>query len=902
MGVVAFGRDAAIEVPPFDDDVQMSLVGEVLLDPNYTNLAGAVKLAEASFPEDAAKRVVLVSDGNQNLGSVVQQAESAAGAGIGIDVLPVRYHTRSEIVVERLAVPSDVRRDQPFDLKVVVSNTGEATAGGSGEVTGRLVVSQLAGGRAQVLSDEAVTLPPGKRVFTIRQQIESSNFYTYEARFVPDRPEDDAMPQNNRATAFTQVRGKGQVLLIRDYEYPADRPPEHAALIAGLRRQGLEVTERTSDQPFASLAELQPFDTVLLANVPREHFTDRQIEMLVRNTQQMGAGLVMLGGPNSLGAGGWAITELEKAMPVDFQIKSAKVVPRGALVMLMHACEIPEGNHWQKVVAHEAIKALGARDYCGVLYWGGAGDQWLWSKGLVAVGGNRNQMMAAVDRMTPGDMPDFDPSLRMAVAGYRKIPDAAVRHMIVISDGDPTAPTGGAIQALKDLNVTISTVAIGAHGPAESGLLRQIAADTGGKYYQVNNPKALPRIFQREARRVARPLIWDKYPIRPQQRFPHEMLSGVENLMLPVDAFVMTTKKENPLVEVSLVAPVPGAEQNSTVLASWTYGLGKAAVFASDTGALWTSKWTGQPLYDKLFGQIVRWSMRPTNESGKFSVAAEPGDGKVDLVVTALDENDEFYNFLSMTGTAVGPDLQPTPVRIDQTAPGRYVGSFSARDAGSYFVMISPGAGMAPIRTGINVPYSAEFRDRSANEALLGELAKLTPKGGKPGLVIAPLDRGKPTEAMLAANPFRHGELAKATSSQDIWHFLVFVCGCLFFFDVFFRRVQVSLTWLPPLAGRAWNFILRRQSEPVPVETMQRLRSSKAQVTGQIDQLRADARFEPSPEASTDVSSLEEAPSKLQPPKPPTMTDEEKQKAEEESYTERLLRAKKQVWKDKEQE
>ena len=67
------------------------------------------------------------------------------------------------------------------------------------------------------------------------------------------------------------------------------------------------------------------------------NFSDDQIAVLVRNTQQMGAGLVMLGGPNSFGAGGWANTELEKAMPVDFQIKNAKVVPVGALVLMMHA-------------------------------------------------------------------------------------------------------------------------------------------------------------------------------------------------------------------------------------------------------------------------------------------------------------------------------------------------------------------------------------------------------------------------------------------------------------------------------------------------------------------------------------------------------------------------------------
>ena len=73
--------------------------------------------------------------------------------------------------------------------------------------------------------------------------------------------------------------------------------------------------------------------------------------MLVRNTQQMGSGLVMLGGPNSFGAGGWTGTELEEAMPVDFQIKNKQVAPIGALAMLMHASEMADGNHWQKKIA-----------------------------------------------------------------------------------------------------------------------------------------------------------------------------------------------------------------------------------------------------------------------------------------------------------------------------------------------------------------------------------------------------------------------------------------------------------------------------------------------------------------------------------------------------------------------
>ena len=90
---------------------------------------------------------------------------------------------------------------------------------------------------------------------------------------------------------------------------------------------------------------------------------------------------------------------------------------------------------------------------------------------------------------------------------------------------------------------------------------------------------------------------------------------------------------------------------------------------------------------------MVRWSMRPAGGSGKFTVATEIADGQVRVVVNALDKNDEFLNFLSMNATAVGPDMKPVPMKIEQTSPGRYVGTLPARDAGSYFVTLSPGHG-----------------------------------------------------------------------------------------------------------------------------------------------------------------------------------------------------------------
>jgi Mg-chelatase subunit ChlD/uncharacterized membrane protein len=914
-GVIVFGRAAAIELPPFDDDLQMGKSIECRpedFDPQATNLAEAMKLAQATFPEDAARRIVLVTDGNQNQGNALEQAQALASAGIGIDIVPIRYHARAEVAVERVIVPPDVRRNQPFDVRVVLSNDCDVKPGDKGEVPGRLLITKIVDDQpVGPRYEEHVVLPPGKKVFNLRQTLDASNFYTYEAQFIPDRPEDDAMPQNNRASAFTHVAGKGQVLLIVSQE----RPLEYDQFAERLRQHGLEVVVRPTDRLFSTLAELQVYDTVVLANVPRASsdqvsFSDEQIDMLVRNTQQLGAGLVMLGGPDSFGAGGWNGTEMEKAMPVDFQIRNAQVAPKGALVLLMHASEIAQGNGIQKQIAKEAIKTLNPQDYCGVMQWNGV-EQWIFGGGPVEIAQSRNKLLGAVDRMIPGDMPDFEPAMLLAEQGFIAVKNkgVSVMHMIVLSDGDPGPPSLATLGRLRALGVTISTVAVNAHGTAESQNLSNIATAGKGKYYSVNKPSSLPRIFQNEARKVSRSIIYDPGPSFPvTQVSESQLMSGISQLP-PISGYVLTSKKENPLVETVLMATKPGGEDNTTILAGWNFGLGKAVAFTTDpsghvanaAGTRWTPGWDGSPAADKLFAQIIRWSMRPSGGSGKFAATFEPLEGKMRVVVSALDEKNDFLNFLTMTGTAVGPDLKkPLDLQIEQIAPGRYAGTFPVGEAGSYFVAINPGGGMAPLRLGVNVPYSDEFRDRGANDALLSQLAVVTPKDGPPGEMIENKAEPGASDKLLQFNTFRH-DLPKATSSQEAWHWLILLASCVFLGDVFIRRVNVNFAWLPPVLARTRDFILRRPPPTAQPQFIERLKSRKAEVTGHLEQLRASTRFELPAQGTSDVKPLEEpllAPPEAKRPGPAPASAPEKK--EEESYTERLLKAKKKAMEDRE--
>ncbi|HEV3415312.1 MAG TPA: glutamine amidotransferase [Pirellulales bacterium] len=905
-GAIVFGGEPAIEHPPYDEDIPLTYNTETRIDREHTNIAAALRLAQATFPEDSSRRVVVLTDGNQNVGDGLEQARVLAESGIGIDVVPIRYQPRAEVVVEKVTIPPDIHKGQPFDLRVVLNNVIPPDAKDAAAVKGRLKITRKTRDSDQVLADDAVMLEPGKKVFTIRENIENPDFYTYEAEFFPDDVARDPVKQNKRATAFTNVRGQGQVLLIEDQ----DERGQFDYLVDRLRHENLQVTVQSSRETFSSLAELQPFDTVVLADAPAEGFTEEQMKMLVRNTQQMGAGLVMLGGPNSFGAGGWTNTPVEEAMPVDFQIKNSKVVPVGALAMLMHASEMAQGNYWQKKIAQEAIKSLGSQDYCGVLHWEGT-TQWLWSPMMAKVGPLRERMHARVDKMQPGDMPDFDGPMRSAVQAFGSVPDAAVKHMIIISDGDPGPPTNSTLAAFKNLQVTISTVAIGAHQMAGSNTLSSIASATGGKYYVIQanqTAQLLPRIYQKEARSVSRPLVYEREPgFQPQVKFPHEMIQGLGADFPALTGYVLTSLKESPLVEVALTNPVPVDDAKyNTLLAGWTYGLGKAVAFTSDAGRRWATAWTSWPGYDKLFSQIVRWSMRPAGDQGKFTLITEAQDGKVRLVVTALDKDDDFLNFLNMSASAVGPDMKPIDAKISQIAPGRYVGEFDAKDAGSYMLMLSPGAGMSQILTGVNVPYSAEFLDREPNEEFLRTLASLAPRGGQPGVVI---QEPRATESTTASaviqkwldfNTFRR-DLPEATSSQAVWHLAALFAACLFLADVFIRRVHVSFTWAIPLAKAAVRTILRRPAEVAPSPVMARLRSRKAEVTQSLEQRRAAARFEPAPDAPIEPARIADAlsepldkPKTDKPAGAPIASD---QPSEEDTYTGRLLKAKKKAWK-----
>lgn len=775
LGVVTVARDALVQTLPSRLAREMERVSLGRLD--ASNLASGLRMAMAVLPKDAANRIVIASDGNETAGSLFQAAEAARAAGIPIDVLPLRYRHESEVIVDKLVAPSTARRGENMTLRVVLTATRETT--------GRLTV--LMDGEPLDLDPEgasnaaSIALRAGTNMIPIPVTAGASGPRRFEAVFEPmDGNEGDRITQNNKALAVTFVAGEGRVLVL------SRSTQESAELVSALRAAKLEVEERETVSAPEDLTALNAYEAVVLVNVAAFDLSTRQQEDLKQYVHDSGGGLVMVGGPESFGAGGWIGSPLAEALPIRLDPPQKRQMPRGALVLVIHSVEIPNGVFYGQKVAEAAVEALSRLDLIGINEYGMGGTQWVHPLSLV---GDGSLVKQRVRNLAFGDMPDFSPSIKMSYDALVAA-DAGQKHVIVISDGDPTLPPSSLLQRYRDARITISTVGIGVHGINEQNNLKALSIGrggregTGGRHYDVaqGDVASLPQIFIKEAQTVRRSLIWEGPAFTPTVTGgAAETLRGIGGSVPAITGYVVAADREG-LALVTL-----RGKENDPILAQWQHGLGKVVTFTSDASTRWAGAWVGWPQFRAFWEQHVRWAMRPGG-SATTRVATENRGDETLIVVDAVDAAGERLNFANFTGRVALPDGTGEDVTLRQVGPGRYEGVVRTDQPGAYVATmkyVAPGRGGGEPMTGtvqaaISRPFADEYRALEDNAAVLQQVADLT--GGR----------------VLSFNPAedelwdREG-LRFPVASRSIWLYLAVAGIGLFLADVGVRRVRVDV-------------------------------------------------------------------------------------------------------------
>jgi uncharacterized membrane protein len=586
--------------------------------------------------------------------------------------------------------------------------------------------------------------------------------------------------------------GKAKILLV----YGEEGPP--AELAQALSVQGLAPELRRWTELPHALSELLQYDSVILDNAPGLGVSLAKMEAIEKYVRDGGGGLIMLGGDRSFGPGGYYRTPVERALPVNMDVPAKMTIPSLALMLVIDKSDSMGGYigdasrgsrpaqgttklELAKMASFSAITLLNPFDQVGLVAFN-TDTEWVIP---LTEAGDRERIGAKLSSLNHSGGTDVFKGLAEGFQALSQV-KAIKKHLILLSDGlTPKADFEGLVRQMAQQRITVSTVALGED--ADKWLMSQVAEWGQGRYYFANDSESVPRIFTSETILVARTLV-EEHVFSPSVRHEHEVLRGLESDALPpLRGYVLAYPK--PAAEVLLVS-----DKADPVLAVWRYGLGRTAAFTSDLRGRWGKAWVEWDDYGKFATQLVRWTQRKTLRQNMWMDVVLQ-DGKSQVTVDLYDDRDEFVNSARLSGTVAVSGQNSSPLALEQTAPGRYTGSFGLHGTGEYYVTIagqdSHGEPIEPHTTAFAIPYSAEYIPRPQNLRLLRKLAELS--GGQ----LLHLTDGPETLAELfqvAGDGHR--------PPHNLWYMLILAGLGLYFCDIVARKLPPAEQWLGPLGVR----------------------------------------------------------------------------------------------------
>ncbi len=785
--VVVFGENALVERLA-SEEPGLAPVASVPRT-THTNLAGALRLALALFPEESNKRIVLLSDGLENAGRAADLIDLARARGVRVDTVPLNPPVgQAEAYLDSLEAPASVRQGQGFEVVAVIHSTA------AGPATLRLY------GDGELLATRSLNLQEGETRIGFPLTADEAGFRRFSAEL---DAANDTLPQNDGATAFTVVHGPPRVLVVEETTGEADN------LIAALESASIGVERvRPSALP-GDLSVLAAYDAVFLVNVPARSLPAAAMNALPAYVRDLGRGLVMIGGENAYGAGGYLRTPLEEALPVDMDVRSRTEEPNLALVFVLDRsgsmgrchCDDPtalpgsyprvESGLSKVDIAKDAVlqaaQAIGDMDYLGIVAFD---EQALWALPLAPLG-QPEIIQEMIGGLQAEGQTNVYAGLAEAEAALAQT-DARLRHIVLVTDGWTSSfDYAGLARRLRQEGLTLSVVAA---GDGSALYLQQLAEEGGGRYYPARNMAEVPALFFKETVEAqGRYIVEGAFAPAPAGTTP--ILRGLDVTRLPaLLGYNGTTPKAT--ARVALVS-----DQGDPILATWQYGLGHAVAWTSDVKGQWGSEWVRWDDFNTFVAQMAHWVLPQPEDAGLQARLVTEGE-QTFLDVTSTDSEGRPRDLLETQATIVGTESSQA-ITLTQAAPGRYRGAVAVGRPGTYLAQVrqqqADGTPVASATSGLVVPYSAEYKLLAPGASVLPELARAT--GGR-----------EIADPVAAFDPFAQ----PAAHRRPVWPALLLVAALLFPLDVAARRLRLNRAdvlrlwaWLRAVLGR-----LRPASRP----------------------------------------------------------------------------------------
>ncbi len=746
-GLIVFGKHPSMEIP-LKEDFQLNPV-QSDVNKNLTNISEALQMAIGKFPQKGKNKILLFTDGNENLRNSVDMAHLAGSLGVEIMPVPLAsWFGKNEVFVKRLDTPPLVPLETPFQIRIDIM--------GSQAGRGKLILFK----DDNLLAGKNIHIQSGNNTFFFSDTLEEPGLHLYRA--VVNFP-GDGFFQNNEGLSFTKSVRKSRILYLSDNQDSSNPVAE------ALKLQGLNLEPEAIEGFSGSLNEVLEYNAVILDNVSGRSMSFAAMDNIEKYVKDLGGGLIMIGGEKSFGAGYYGKTLVEKALPVYMDVPTDLKLSELCIIFIIDKSSSMITDYsgktkleMAKIAAFSSIEMLNPTDRIGIIAFD---SQFKWIVPIINAK-ERQRIADSLSRIKEGGGTILYPALESAFNVLKRIKSNR-KHIIVLSDGETDkADFKSIVQDMSRQGISVSTVCIGRHSDTE--LMKSIAEWGQGRYYYTEKPEDIPNIFTGETKIVARKIITEQV-LQPSVTDSTEILQGIEPDLPVIHGQVVTYPKPG--------ADVPIRTVEGPLLATWRYGLGRSVAFASDLSGRWGREWLQWEHYGQFLSQMVKWAQRKEVEetyTASMDRKGERGTFRVD----AVSMENRFINNQDLRVKILFPSGMERTIDLDQVSPGRYQGDFSAEEIGKYYFTLFSETRNKIGSThvfGFGIPYTDEFKAVDVNYSLLEELAFVT--GGK----VLPVDEDPPDLFRAASGSVGY--------DRSLWPILTFVFLFLLLADVAARKL-----------------------------------------------------------------------------------------------------------------
>jgi len=750
-GVISFAEEQKMEKNFVDEDDFNSFQSQ--LNSNFTNIESVLKKALSLLSSEKKSKVILLSDGEENIGEAESIINDYQQNDISIYTYNIERKETPEVYVENLILPKKINPDTSFELKAYInSNINQA---------GILRIYH----NDNLIYEKNKEFKKGNNKYSFTLNFSQGGYHNLRVELEADK---DFYKMNNILEEFIFVRGESNILLLNNER------ETHNKFINSLNQNDFNIDQIESRFFSYNLNELEKYDAVIMENVSAENLNLRQMKNLISYVSDSGGGLLFLGGDNSYGAGNYANSPLETISPLSSEVKSEVYFPSISIVIAldksdsMKEIQNPAGNLTKLDLAKEAT--IGVIDFL-------VKDEKL---GVVGFD-NSATVLSPLEKINDKYLL-FERFSRIKANGGTNIynglqesydlllnDDSSIKHIILISDGKTTsADFDIMLNKINENKITLTTVAVGKE--ADEILMKELAEKGKGKYYYADTVNSLPGIFAAEAKRITNPAIINKETQVKANPNLNEITTININNIPSINKYNATSQQKT--ADVLMVS-----EDEFPLLAIWRYGLGRVAAFSGDSGQEFSEKWLGWSEYDKFWSDMLKWIKRPS-ESNFISPQIIKKENKLLFQVNAINNQGEYINYLEMNGIINGPGDYNNNFKLEQTGSGLYEKEIAIPGPGSYLInfYFEDNNGQLQQKTEAYVlSYSPEYLPVSG-EKTIESLVKET--GGS--FLESPED-------IFANRPL------VISGQKSIWPYLVIIALILFLLEIALRIISFDL-------------------------------------------------------------------------------------------------------------